>query len=189
MDIAKQYTRHNNNDTAVLKFKEVLLGDGISFNSEDFPEIESNEDAIVKCRNAKLAEKNCPKRWRVMQEWIKSTEKVWARFLQDGKGYIGRCQGKECKGFTQNGAFMSYVLCMDVLWEYGNSLNFSVCTSVGRFSLSYCPSISISASYPECPIFVPVFRCLCLSISCRLYLYIILSLILCLSVYLYNVST
>ena len=98
----------------------------------------------------------------------------------------GRCQGKECKGFTQNGAFMSYVLCMDVLWEYGNSLNFSVCTSVGRFSLSYCPSISVSASasYPECPIFVPVFRCLCLSISCRLYLHIILSLILCLSVYL-----
>ncbi|KAL9959511.1 hypothetical protein ACROYT_G032838 [Oculina patagonica] len=75
-EIAKQYTGIQNEDSAVLKFKEVLESRDSFFNDKFFPANESGEEAFMKCADTQGAQAYCPVRWKALQKWINSTKQV-----------------------------------------------------------------------------------------------------------------
>lgn len=74
--LAKLYTKEQNKNTAINKFKKVLQNRDQWFNSQPFPSSESGEDAFVKCHDTASAQVHCPERWKALQSWIKNTYRV-----------------------------------------------------------------------------------------------------------------
>ena len=74
--LAKLYTKEQNKNTAINKFKKVLQNRDQWFNSQPFPSSESGEDAFVKCHDTASAQVHCPERWKALQSWIKNTNRV-----------------------------------------------------------------------------------------------------------------
>ena len=56
--IAKQITKKENTDEAVLEFRKHLNSSAMYFNEHPFPENESNEEAFFKCKSVKGKNKN-----------------------------------------------------------------------------------------------------------------------------------
>lgn len=76
MDLAKEYWGINDDTRARDLFISEIKRRERYFNMLPFPSEESNENAFIKCFDADSAKKHCPQRWKAMQDWIKSTQKV-----------------------------------------------------------------------------------------------------------------
>ena len=70
--VAKNITGESNETVAVVKFRKLLKEQKQFYNKAPFPRNESNATAYKMCSDAKSAEKDCPKRWEALLEWIKS---------------------------------------------------------------------------------------------------------------------
>ena len=70
----------SDNDTeAVIQFKQKLNSSEMYYNTQPFPQNESDEEAHKKCRDIEGAKKYCPKRWEALQLWLDDSRKVLIR--------------------------------------------------------------------------------------------------------------
>lgn len=76
VDVAKEITGEEDNQTAVKKLREILNSSEIYFNSEPIPKNESDKEAHRKCSDTEGAKKYCPKRWAAIQLWFAQARKV-----------------------------------------------------------------------------------------------------------------
>lgn len=76
LEIARQVTGENDNDTAKQEFIQRLNQSDMFFNKEPFPANESNENAHNLCTSVKEAKKYCPKRWETMEKWFAEARRV-----------------------------------------------------------------------------------------------------------------
>ena len=74
--MARQVTGENDNNTAKNKFMKILNNSDMFFNDVTFPPQESNETAFKLCCRSEDAQKNCPNRWRAIQQWFKEAREV-----------------------------------------------------------------------------------------------------------------
>ena len=74
--MARQVTGEKDNNTAKNKFMKILNNSDMFFNDMTFPPQESNETAFKLCRTSEDAKKNCPKRWKAIQQWFKEAREV-----------------------------------------------------------------------------------------------------------------
>ncbi|KAJ7353997.1 hypothetical protein OS493_030847 [Desmophyllum pertusum] len=74
-ELAQQYTGLHDN-SAVVKFKQVLKSRDMFFNDDTFPANESGEEAFMKCADTKGARVFCPVRWKALKKWINITKHV-----------------------------------------------------------------------------------------------------------------
>lgn len=77
---AKEVTGVPDNDTeAVIQFKQKLNSSEMYYNTQPFPQNESDEEADKKCRDIEGAKTYCPKRWEALQLWLADSRKVLIR--------------------------------------------------------------------------------------------------------------
>lgn len=76
VDVAKEITGEEDNQTAVKKLREILNSSEIYFNSEPIPKNESDKEAHRKCSDTEGAKKYCPKRWAAIQLWFAQARTV-----------------------------------------------------------------------------------------------------------------
>jgi len=76
VELAKEVTRKNDNQTAITKFRAILNSSTSYFNAEPIPKNESDEVAHKKCSDVKGAKKYCPKRWAAIQLWFDESRKA-----------------------------------------------------------------------------------------------------------------
>ena len=76
---AKEVTGVSDNETAVIKFKQKLNSSEMYYNTQPFPQNESDEEADKKCRDIEGAKTYCPKRWEALQLWLADSRKVLIR--------------------------------------------------------------------------------------------------------------
>ncbi|KXJ22621.1 uncharacterized protein LOC110251997 [Exaiptasia diaphana] len=75
VEIAKQITKIQKNDSAVVEFRK-LLNSSDSYFNDPIPRNESDENAHRLCSDLKGAQKYCPQRWKAMQMWFKEARRV-----------------------------------------------------------------------------------------------------------------
>jgi len=73
LEIAKNYTGEDDEDTAVAKFKETLWAQSSFFNDEPFPPEEWSNvtENVERCSDLESAKENCPKRYEAVMDWFK----------------------------------------------------------------------------------------------------------------------
>ena len=81
MQLAKEVTGENDNQTAITKFRAILNSSASYFNAEPIPKNESDEEAHKKCSDIEGAKKYCPKRWAAIQLWFAESRKAGFLFV------------------------------------------------------------------------------------------------------------
>lgn len=76
LEVARQFTGQNNNNTAKEEFVKMTNHSDMFFNDQPIPAHESGSTAFRLCSSVEGARQNCPHRWRAIQRWFTETREV-----------------------------------------------------------------------------------------------------------------